>query len=139
MPSPSVLEVVMLRSGLAYRQAEILRRKKYAGSAGVKKWAALKEDSVEYGSLRLLIGTWDSMGSQILALPPADRVPFYQTNPVGYMWELLKPAVMEIRKKIGHDYAKNFEKLAEAYKAWLQSQPPEYQTAAQNGLSAQFG
>jgi len=138
MPSPNVLEVIALRSSAAYQAAEALRRKKFGGSKGVKKISA-KEGSKEYSALRLLIGTWDAIGHRVLGLPEADRIPFYQTNPFGFMWRLLEPAVVHIRKDAGKQYAKNFEDAAYAYDAWLKTQPHEYQTSAANGIIALFG
>ncbi len=136
MPSPTILEVVALRSSVAYQAAESVRQKKYGNKA--QKKINLKYGTSEYAALRLLIGTWDSIGHQVLSLPNAERVPFYQTNPVKYMWKLLEAAILEIRKHVGNHYARNFENLTKAYDAWLQTQPPDYQTAADNGLTAQF-
>jgi len=138
MENPRVLEVIALRSGPAYQAAEALRRKKFGGAKGAKQISA-KPGSAEYAALRLLIGTWDAIAHQILALPDRERVPFYETNPIGYMWKLLEPAIIQIRKEVGKQYAKRFEDLYKAYAAWLAQQPADYQTAADNGLSAQFG
>jgi hypothetical protein len=138
MSSPSVLQVVALRSGDKYQAAEALRQKKFNGSKAAKK-ISLKQGTPEYAALRLLIGTWDAIGHQVLALQPNERIPFYETNPVGYMWKLLEPAVIEIRKHVGNHYARNFQNLAKAYNDWLAQQPQDYQTAASNGLTAQFG
>ena len=91
MPSPDVLEVIALRSSRAYQDAETLRRKKFGGSKGLKN-IKVKENTKEYSALRLLIGTWDAIGHRILGLPEPERVAFYQTNPIGFMWRLLKPA-----------------------------------------------
>lgn len=138
MPSSNVLHAVALRSGVEYRAAELLRRKKYLGKAGIKKWAKMDEDSADYGALRLMIATWDALGVQVLAMPASEQIEFFKANPVEYMWHLLKDAIEAIRKVVGAPYAKNFENLAQAYHAWLVDQPQEYQTAAANGLTAQF-
>lgn len=139
MANPRVLEVVALRNSAAYQAAEALRQKKYGGSKGAKVMKA-NQGSAEYAALRLLIGTWDSIAHQILGLAegPA-RVEFYETNPIGYMWKLLEPAILELRKQLGNHYAKNFEDLAAAYDTWLRNQPQAYQTGADNGMIAQFG
>jgi len=139
MPSPDVLEVIALRSSRAYQDAETLRRKKFGGSKGLKN-IKVKENTKEYSALRLLIGTWEAIGHRILGLPEPERVAFYQTNPIGFMWRLLKPAVEHIRKEAGkQEYAKNFEEVAYAYDAWLKTQPHEYQTGAASGIIALFG
>ncbi len=138
MANPRVLEVVALRNSASYRAAEALRQKKFGGGKAAKK-ITIKQGTPEYAALRLLIGTWDSIGHQILGLAEPARVEFYETNPVGYMWNLLKAAIQEIRKELGNHYAKNFEDLYEAYDRWLRTQPPAYQTGAGNGMTAQFG
>jgi hypothetical protein len=77
------------------------------------------------------------------------KVPFYETNPVGHMWNALEPAIKIIQKGSGTGtgtvrglkggYAKDFKALNKKYVAWLKKQPATYRTAALQGISAQFG
>lgn len=137
--SSELFDILLLRSSPEYHAAEVLRRQ--VGGAAVM--AASGPTTAEYAAVRLLIGTWETIAIQVRG-NAALKVPFYETNPVGHMWDALSPGVKTIRGKsfkgrAGIYYAREFDSLNRAYRRWLQDKPAAYQTAALQGINAQFG
>jgi hypothetical protein len=89
-----------------------------------------------------MIGTWETIAHRVRG-NAALTVPFYESNPVGHMWDALSPAIKivksEFKGKGKNLYALEFSKLNRSYRIWLSSKPVSYQTAALQGINAQFG
>lgn len=89
-----------------------------------------------------MVGTWETIAIRVRA-NDALKVPFYQTNPVGFMWDKLLPGIKIVRGEFtgraGATYAREFELLNRAYRKWLKSLPASYRSAAMQGINAQFG
>jgi hypothetical protein len=134
--SSALLDVLAIRSGVAYREAERLRRR-----IGESKLMALSPmSSEEYAAVRLLIGTWDSIAARVRAGDiPEDS--FFQSNPVQHMWEALEGAIRVIAKRSkGKSYAENFRWLRRRFRTWLAKPTSrKYRTAAKMGTNAHFG
>ena len=96
--------------------------------------------SEEYAAVRLLIGTWDSIATRVLA-GDIPMIPFFQSNPVSHMWDALKDGIYEIRERSkGPTYATDFEALFNAFDDWLKTKDgKKYKTAAAQGINAHFG
>lgn len=126
-----------MRLSPAYQAAELIRQR-----IGAAEMASSPESSAEYGALRLMVGTWENIAVRVRGNDPL-KMPFYQTNPVGYMWNKLSPGIGIVRtgfkKRSGALYAHQFYLLNRAYTTWLNTQPPMYRTAALEGINAQFG
>jgi hypothetical protein len=130
----ALANILTLRRDSGYQAAELLRQQQ-----GAEWMAEQPQDTQAYGAVRLLIGTWESIAMQVLAgCPPADG-PFFDANPVGYMWDGLKDGIKVIRDDLGQQYASNFESLNKKYRNWLKKQTATYQTGALDGINAQFG
>lgn len=133
-----LFDILFLRSSPEYHAAEVMRRQMTAAVM-----ASSPSTTEAYAAIRLLIGTWETIALRVRANDPL-KVPFYDTNPVGHMWDALKPAIVIIRggfgsKAIGRFYAYEFRLLNAAYRRWLRGKPASYQTAALQGINAQFG
>jgi len=101
--------------------------------------AAQPADTEAYGAIRLMVNTWEQIAIQVLGgCPPADDR-FFASNPVGHMWDALKPGIDVVRDDLGNQYAGNFEALNRKYRNWLKKQPKSYQSRALDGINAQFG
>jgi hypothetical protein len=135
--SSELSEILALRLSQAYQDAEAIRQQ-----LGAEKMATYPATSAQYGALRLLIGTWENIAIRVRGNDPL-KVPFYETNPVGYMWNKLSPGIAGVRsefpRRSGNLYAHQFYLLNRAYTTWLKSQPVIYRTAALQGINAQFG
>lgn len=131
-------EILAMRTSSAYQAAERIRQ-----SIGAERMATYPPASNEYAGLRLMVGTWETIAVKVRG-DDALKIPFYQNNPVNYMWVQLLPGIKAVRKEFkrksaGAQYAANFAKLNRAYMSWLKHQPAAYQTAALEGINAQFG
>ena len=131
-------EIQALRLSPAYQAAELIRQQ-----IGAAAMAAYPPASVQYGGLRLMIGTWETIAIKVRG-NDALKEPFYQNNPVGYMWNKLSPGIKAIRKvskikAVKALYGNQFSLLNTAYGRWLKDQPADYRSAALSGISAQFG
>jgi hypothetical protein len=135
--SEELSEILQLRLKPEYQAAEAIRR-----VMGAAAMAASTPTSPQYAAVRLMIGTWETIAIRVRGNDPL-KVPFYQNNPVGYMWSQLSPGIKVIRGEFKarsrHYYAMQFDRLNRAYMKWLKSQPPAYRTAALEGINAQFG
>lgn len=129
--------ILELRLSSNYQAAELLRQQ-----IGAMQMATYPPSSAQHAGIRLMIGTWETIAIRVLPNNPL-KVPFYQNNPVNYMWVRLLPGIKVIRGgfkiRSRNLYASNFEKLNRAYMTWLNAQPPIYRTAALEGINAQFG
>jgi hypothetical protein len=114
MAESDVLNVMMhatqLRSNSHYREASEMLRK-----SGAEKMASADKHSNEYHAVRLLIGTWDQIAMLAAGFTAAQKKKFFQSQPVGLMWQTLEPAVKAIRSHVGSGYAAAFEALAKQY------------------------
>jgi hypothetical protein len=130
-------EILQLRLSPAYQAAEAIRQ-----SIGAAAMASSPPSTPQYGALRLMVGTWETIAIRVRA-NDALKVPFYQTNPVGFMWHKLLPGIIVVRDEFtaraAFVYAREFQLLNRAYRKWLKSLPASYQTAALQGINAQFG
>jgi hypothetical protein len=134
--SSALLDVLALRSGTAYREAERLRRR--IGSSRDMAMSSMTSD--EYAAVRLLIGTWDSIAARVRAGDiPMD--PFFESNPVIHMWDALSDAITVIKRRSkGPKYAENFKWLCKKCRAWLKKpKNRKYRTASVQGINAHFG
>lgn len=129
--------ILQLRLSPTYQAAELIRQQ-----IGALEMAMYPQASVQYAGIRLMIGTWETIAIRVLANNSL-KVPFYQNNPVNYMWVRLFPGIKFIRGgfriRSRSFYASNFQKLNTVYMTWLNAQPPMYRTAALEGINAQFG
>lgn len=132
----ALLDVLAIRSGVAYQDAERLRRR--VGSSRIMALSPMTSE--DYAAARLLIGTWDSIAARVRA-GDIPRVPFFQTSPVSHMWDALKDAIKVIRKRSkGPRYARDFQWLHATFAAWLRTPAGrKYRTAAKQGINAHFG
>jgi hypothetical protein len=132
-----LFDILLLRTTPQYHAAEVMRRAMSAAAM-----ASSPETSQPYASIRLMIGTWETIANRVRGNAEL-TVPFYENNPVGHMWNALSPAIKiirgEFKARSGTYYAAQFEKLNRSYKAWLKTKPAGYRTAALQGLNAQFG
>jgi hypothetical protein len=130
-------EILALRLSPAYQAAERIRQE-----IGAEQMATYPPASAQYAGLRLMVGTWETIAMRVRANDDL-KVPFYQNNPVNFMWMRLLPGISIVRGsfKIRSRalYAANFEKLNRGYMTWLKKQAPIYRSAALDGISAQFG
>ena len=89
-----------------------------------------------------MVGTWETIAIRVRSNDEL-KVPFYQTNPVGFMWDKLSPGIKVVRGEFkiraASLYAHEFELLNRAYRKWLNALPLSYRTAALQGINAQFG
>ena len=137
-------DLALLRSTPQYYAAEVARRGTAGGAAAMAK--APHSDPL-YGQVRLLIGTWETIARRINAEKKNSplRIGFYESTPIWQMWNALAPAIeiirgAEFKGKGSRFYAMAFETLATHYKKeWFDKQGPDYQTAAEQGINAQFG
>jgi hypothetical protein len=135
--SEELAAIQQMRLSPDYQAAEAIRQ-----SIGAQAMALSPPTTQPYAGLRLMIGTWDTIAHRVQG-NDALKIPFYQNNPVGYMWLQLLPGIKVIRGEFSraaqHYYAKPFEQLDRAYMRWLKKQPAAYRTAALQGINAQFG
>ena len=135
--SEELAAILQMRLGPDYQAAESIRQ-----SLGAEAMALSPPSTPPYAGIRLMVGTWDAISLRVQA-NDALKVPFYQNNPVGFMWLQLLPGIKVIRgefkRQAQHYYAKQFENLDRAYMRWLKKQPAAYRTAALQGINAQFG
>jgi hypothetical protein len=135
--SSDLFDILLLRSNPQYYAAEVRRRQ-----IGADAMASAGSSTLEYAGVRLLIGTWETIALRVKG-NAALKVPFYETNPVGHMWEALWPGIKVIRGgfkgRVGLLYAHEFQALNRAYVRWLADKPVAYRTAAMQGINAQFG
>jgi hypothetical protein len=136
-----LFEIHLLRSSVPYHAAEVLRRQTIGGAAAM---AAAGETTQEYAAVRLLVSTWETIALRVKG-NTALKIPFCENNPVGHMWDALWPGIKIIRgnafrtKAAGTYYAREFQLLNGTYRRWLNTKPASYQTAALEGINAQFG
>lgn len=133
-----LFDILLLRSSPEYHAAEVLRRQ-----IGADVMASSGPNTAEYAAVRLLVGTWETIAVRVRG-DEALKVPFYETNPVGHMWDALAPGIKIIRAKSFKGrgavyYASQFGSLNRAYRRWLSTKPADYRTAALQGINAQFG
>lgn len=130
-------EILAMRLEAEYQAAERIRQ-----HIGAAHMASYPPDSDQHASFRRMIGTWELIAARVEDNAPL-RIPFYQNNPVNYMWLKLLPGIKIVRKdfhvRARNHYAGKFEKLNRAYMAWLKKQPGWYRSAAHGGIHAQFG
>ena len=142
----ALMQILTLRSAPAYHAAEVMRR-----SVGEVVMANAKPGTAQHSNIRLLIGTWETIATRVLANDDL-KIPFYDSNPAGHMWLALEPAIEILRKrkirvKAGKkttevtpsEYAAKFERLNELYGVWLAGQPSGYQGQLLAGINAIFG
>jgi hypothetical protein len=133
----ALLAVQALRCGTEYRAAELLRRS--VGSS--KQMAANPETTKEHAAVRLLIGTWNVIGTMVRQGDlPKEKI--FETNPVSDMWEALSDAVGVIRQQPGcGGYAEDFEWLYKASLDWMKKnrKSPRYRSGAGGGVQLLFG
>jgi hypothetical protein len=131
-----LLEVVALRNGTEYQEAERLRRR--IGSS--KAMAESLTTSDEYAAVRLLIGTWDSIAKRVRA-GDIQEGPFFESNPVQHMWDALQGGIVVIRKRSkGPRYAEDFQWLVRKLRGWLKKPANrKFRTASVEGINAHFG
>jgi hypothetical protein len=130
-------EILQMRLSPAYQAAEAVRQ-----AIGAAQMASSPPSTAPYGALRLMVGTWDTIAIRVRG-NSALKVPFFQTNPVGFMWDKLLPGIKvvrgEFKGRAKANYAREFESLNRSYRKWLKSLPASYQSAAMQGINAQFG
>ena len=135
--SSELSEILQLRLSPSYQAAEAIRQ-----SIGAEAMASSPTSTAPYGALRLMVGTWETIAIRVRS-NDALKVPFYQTNPVGFMWDKLLPGMKVVRAEFNVRaaslYAHEFELLNRAYRKWLKGLPASYRTAALQGVNAQFG
>jgi hypothetical protein len=135
--SEELAAILQMRLGPEYQAAEAIRQ-----SLGAAAMAMSSPSTPPYAGIRLMVGTWDAIALRVQGNDPL-KVPFYQNNPVGFMWLQLQPGIKVIRGEFKgraqRFYAMQFEHLNRAYMRWLKKQPAAYRTAALQGINAQFG
>lgn len=135
--SSELFEIHQLRLSPSYQAAEAIWQ-----SIGAKAMASSPTSTPQYGALRLMVGTWETIAIRVRS-NDALKVPFYQTNPVGFMWDKLLPGIKgvrgEFKSSAAPSYAHEFELLNRAYGNWLKGLPAAYRTAALGGIHALFG
>jgi len=128
----ALAQIYQLRQAKTYQDAETTRR-----SIGAETMALFPQSAMEYGQIRLLINTWETIATIAEAFGlPWER--FYKSNPICHMWLELSPAIKEIRKTTP-GYADTFQRLYRTHGRWLKQQPKKYQSAACQGMNASFG
>jgi hypothetical protein len=133
-----LFDILLLRTSPQYHAAEVMRRQ-----LGADTMAASPQNSDAYAAVRLLIGTWEVIAKRVKGNGEL-RIAFYDTNPVGHMWNALEPGISIIRTrdfkgKASKHYAEEFQRLNRHYGTWLKKQPQSYRSAAMDGIAAQFG
>lgn len=135
--SEELAAILQMRLSSDYRAAETIRQ-----ALGAKAMAESPPSTPPYAGIRLMVGTWNTIALRVHGNDPL-KIPFYQNNPVGYMWQKLLPGIKVIRVGFARSaqpyYAKPFENLNRGYMKWLNGQPASYRTAALQGINAQFG
>ena len=103
------------------------------------KLASLDKNSDEYAALRLLIGTWEGIAIAFKNYSKAQQYGAFRCHPVSLMWNLLEPAIEEIRKTLGGKYASEFEGLHKLYESWTKTTDgKDFRTAQQQAICAKF-
>jgi hypothetical protein len=124
-----------MRSAVAYREAEGLRRERSA-------LALAKADpgSKERAAAGMLISTWMSIGTLMKGVKT--KGPFFKILPICQMYKALREAVEFLRKTTSDEtFAQELFELYDEWEAWVDAQgfDPAYVTAMCGGLTARFG
>jgi hypothetical protein len=98
--------------------------------------AKADRNSVEFGSLNLLINSWETISVLVLQIKDKDLI--FKVTPVLYMFTELCDAI-EILSCEFPDYAANFRLLSKLQADWLSYKDDRYQTGEQGGMHALFG
>jgi hypothetical protein len=121
-----------IRSNPSYQNAEVRRRE----LGNVSAMARAKQNTTEYGQVRLLINTWELISTLILQVKHKDFI--FETTPVLHMLTELSDAIDVISEEFPN-YAANFRLAAKQQAEWLKFRDERYQTDAQGGMHALFG
>ena len=122
-----------IRSNPKYQAAEATRR--------VKKAAAMAnagEDTEDFGDIKLLINTWETISVLVLGLKKKDKELIFEVTPVLHMFTELSDAIEILGCKFP-DLASNFRLLSKQHLEWLKFKDDRYQTGEQGGMHALFG
>jgi hypothetical protein len=126
-----------MRSNPNYQQAEKARQ-----IAGAETMAKGPPDSDNYGAVRFLIGTWETVSAMCLLLPRTERERAFEVLPICYMYSQLKPAIGIVRaggKEPFPKYAGKFEQLRNEQDQWLDKDGAAYRSQEESGFHAMFG
>lgn len=132
-----MMHITEVRTGAHYQNA--VRKIHLAGCDDVRAWAAHKSCS-EYADLRIVIGSWERISNTIFCAD-ADEDKVFPCAPVALMWDLLEPAIVNIRKVEGvKNYAKQFEALKDKYNGWVRTDKgKDFSTSSDQTICAMFG
>jgi hypothetical protein len=134
-----IMHVAQLRSGTEYQRAFRLVRRSGKSADDMAKLARADKNSDEYAALRLLIGTWEGIAISFKNFSKAQLHGAFRCHPVSLLWNLLEPAIAEIRKDLGGGFAKEFEGLHRLYDSWTKAADgKEFRTAQQQAICARF-
>jgi hypothetical protein len=122
----TTIQITQLTSSTEYRKALLLARRK-----GPKTLAEANENSEEYASIRLLIGTWEDIAPVCAGFSAKQRTQFFRRNPVSLVWQYLEPATKIIRDATDERFASDFEALNNQYQKWSRSKDGEQYTTVQ--------
>lgn len=100
--------------------------------------------SVEHGSLRLLVNTWETisywLNKKMEAKEVAEVHNIFEVLPLGHMYYQLTPAIALLKLTESDKICVNFDYQAGKYATWLAGYSDlSYQTGAQGGMHACFG
>jgi hypothetical protein len=124
-------EAYRLRSGGEYRSAgRILRLRSAAELSSVQRRTDV------YAAARFQIGTWDHIARCAKDFSQHQLDEFFRSQPVGFMWSHLQPALAQIRTESGMaNYAKDFENLANKYSEWARTPGGEQFTSGRPSVA----
>ncbi|HXZ91921.1 MAG TPA: hypothetical protein VEG36_03490 [Burkholderiales bacterium] len=125
-------QILAMRQAAEYQAAERVRQQ-----VGAQTMALYPDSSIQNGQVRLMVNTWNTIAG-MTTVPGFPWDQFCSSNPVGFMWDGLYPAIREIRKTT-RLYARQFQKLNTSYEKWLKTQPKDYQSQVKQGINASFG
>jgi hypothetical protein len=128
----------LLRPRIAkkYQAAERTRRR--MGAAAMAKYPPT---SAQFRKLGLMVNVWEKIASRVRRKKSL-KVAYFQTSPVGFMWNKLSPGIKILQGKgrRGEFSARQFRLLNTEFRRWLKRQAPQYRTKAmRTGIGAQFG
>ena len=132
MDTQLLATIFQIRSNPSYQQAEGLRRQ----LNNVSAMAKADRNSVEFGSVNLLINSWETISVLVLQIKDKDLI--FKVTPVLHMFTELSDAIDIFSEKFP-DYAANFRLLSKQQLEWLRFKDERYQTGEKGGMHALFG
>lgn len=132
-----MMHITELRVSTQYQKA--ISKIQLAKPEDIKAWSTHKNCS-EYADLRITIGIWERLAMTISHLG-AEQDKVYSCTPVGLMWDILEPAIANIRETEElPNYASQFEKLKDDYECWGKTESGKnFGSISDQAICALFG